>query len=139
MTAGFEGAGFDEAVDGLGGGLTGLCSVLGILGGTGAAVVGFCRIVVEEPLVAWPLAVLPAEMVTGGFVSIPPDSFLFLLAPCSDTATAWGLSSWEKMQWIMLHLSPSGHGMPLKRPVVENMVFQWMRETRADGLLSERI
>jgi hypothetical protein len=29
------------------------------------------------------------------------------------------------MQWIMLHLSPSGHGMPLNRPVVENMVLQW--------------
>jgi hypothetical protein len=91
LTTDFEGTGFDEATGGLGGGLTGLCKVLGILGGTEAVVVGFCGFMVVNPLAAERLVVLPDEIVTGvtgGFVSVSSDSFLFLLAPCSDTATA---------------------------------------------------
>ncbi|KAH0358284.1 hypothetical protein KCU83_g407, partial [Aureobasidium melanogenum] len=91
LTADFVGTGFDEATGGLGGGLTGLCRVLGILGVTEAAVEGFCEFMVVIPLAAERLVVLPDKTVTevtGGFVSFPSDNFLFLVVPCSDTATA---------------------------------------------------
>jgi hypothetical protein len=100
LTAGLAETVFDDATGGLGGGLTGLCNVLGILGGGGAGVVGFFWLIVVNPLVAKPLAALPDEMVTGALAgsSVSSDSFLFLLVPCSETATACGRNSWEKMQ-----------------------------------------
>ena len=48
--AGFVGAVLDDAVGGLGGGLTGLCSVLGILRGAGVVTAGFGWLTVVKPL-----------------------------------------------------------------------------------------
>jgi len=98
LAAGLEEAVLGDAVGGLGGGLTGLCRVLGILGVTAAGVVGFCWLMVAELLVEKPLAALQDETVTAGAglfadSSVSSSNFLFLLVPCSDTATAWGRNS----------------------------------------------
>ena len=93
LAAGLEEAVLDDVVGGLGGGLTGLCRVLGILGVTAAGVAGFCWLMVANPLAA-----LSDETVTEGAgtfagSSVSSGNFRFLLVPCSDSATACGRNS----------------------------------------------
>jgi len=104
LMAGFVGAVLDDAVGGLGGGLTGLCSVLGILRGAGVVTAGFGWLTVVKPLVAKPLFALPDLTVTGLAVALVAasrswSSLRFFAAGSSGASRlTCGRNSWEKMQ-----------------------------------------